>query len=361
MNYVDVPKRWVDWDGSQPMKDLAKLKRPGEQESTAGIAQYIKELCKLNSPANGGFRHYQNLSTLYYDDLQTKTVESSAGKVSLQCIWPEGWNTEARYNNGAARNGALGRHTSALISALETYPIGRKRVVGKPVRLRLALLHEADNKDYNKVLPDGQRALEPAAYVAYVQHLVRVGVDWALSNDVTPDEFAIGGLLTAVGMENGEWPWYEGFEKWVLESGFPMGFYDKYFKAILYDEGTHTHTTPVTGTDNQLYVHEPVIRVLEKYHRLFEANGIFRFALAETAFGWDTRANPDILVARQTHHLRWLKELQDYHLARRGFEIVAPFHKELGPMSMHGAVTIPGREEVARQTGWHQIPLNRTA
>ena len=342
MTYIDLPKRWLDFDLSQPMLDLAAATCPNLQAATAGVSTYLEQLAGTGV-SSGGFRHYTTIGTFQYDARVRATVEASAAKVAMFCLWGEGWTDEAHYSNDAMRKIAAGHFDTLLRSRLSTFPIGRRRVEGQPVRLRLAFVHEADWY--------GRNTLEPRAYIAAVQHLIQVAVDWALANEVTPDELGVGGLLTSTGMENGQWPWWRALPDWVLESNMVVGFWDHYFKVAWSVAG-------LPGLDGQPYTHEPIAR-LGRHMDVFHNAGIHRFVLAETALGYDSWNRLDAPVATPAHHLAWVKELQQLLRQRRGFEGVMTFHSPgAGGMSKFGGISEPGREDVARQVATLRASLN---
>lgn len=340
-----LPPRLLLWDGSPEVRALAPA---GLQPSTAGVAAYLDKLtAPTTTPSAAGFRHYQAIQSFSYDTQQRATVEASAGRIAMHCLWPDAGDTSWRYGEDVYRRAATGWYDMDLRRSLTSFPIGVAGRGEKPVRLRVAFCHEADGYS-----PEGT---DRRAYVAAVQHLIMVVVDWGLLVGVTPDELGVGGLLTTVGMEGTGWEWWEGLPQWVHDSGYLVGFWDAYFKVKLTEQG---QPEARAGTDGRWYRHEPFREKVDRHIARFESAGLTRFILAETAMGYDTRANPGVQVATVNHHLAWFREVTA--MLREGrLEGVYMFHKDDGPMSMYGSVTDPGREAVAREHGWRCKEFNR--
>lgn len=377
-----VPKLLLLWDGSPHMHELAAAADLTglQQPSTFGIAKYVEQLCGLNSPAHAGARTYEAIASLRYTPERRATVEASAARVSMSCVWPVTGATDFRYGLDTYRQAAAGRYDDALRAALDTYPIGRNRPAGaRPVRVRWAFCHEADGYS-----PAGT---DTRAFVAAVQHLVMVVAEHGLRMGATPDELGVGGLLTGNGMVDADWWWFAGLPQWVRESGFLVGFWDTYFKVDPITADTpgaskrtadgkwwipgarefstrpgelvpYSYLSPVDGL---WYRPEPFAEKVERQIATFEREGLDRFVLAETALGMDTRKAPDVLVGSNAMHLAWWAEGVHTLRSRRGFEALMHFHKDDGPASKHGGISDPGRELVAKTVGWRQRDLNRAA
>lgn len=290
---LPTKKRLVIWDAHPYAQERGVA---GTYSSVTGIDALMQEVGGLNSPVNAD-RRYWSLGEFLGNNDELATRAHLRTGFSAVCLWTTQGTREQKYGR------------AELLTILQG---GRNEQLRAAVRRALpntmfAPLHEADG--YGS---------DPALYRAAIHHIIRVMVEEAQRIGKTPNEFAVGGLLTESGMNDPAWRWYEGLAPDLFASNMVGVWFDLYL-----------HMNSATSRPS---LRSRVTRALANVPA-----GLTRRAVWETALALDMDSQRGTIVGRQSDQVANLDEMAA--LLREGvLEFGMYFSKPDGAESKYGAL-----------------------
>lgn len=338
----------IVYDGS----DVRNLGLPGLTANISGPDQRLRTLGNANSPRNGGDRQYGFANTKWAENGSAwhRTHEAFFRR-SLRNLWWGGANTAQRYNISAYAAMARGDYDARFRALVQSLPIGtsgpgpkRPPINQRWHEFRFPVMHEPDIYT-NMSLPEHRT--DPAAvmdaYKAGIHRVLRVMIEAAVDKGAHPAEFAAGGLLAGSDREaKPNWRWWQGMPKDLKASKFVGHFWDEYFAFN-------------SAGQPQSFRARVNNRVEE-----FRAEGgwaMLRPILGETAIGYQSAGNPDVMTGHWRGQIAWLSEIEEWITNGVG-EGVALFHAPTGAASYAGSFFTPGRVPAAEQLAYAMNRIN---
>lgn len=292
----------------------------------------------------GGYRAYRTVAQATWSRYGQEGVTQNhlAGRRSLNCLWVTGTSSATRYSNTVYQEIVDGVYDAALVTLMASRPIGTTRRPtdgGGNYQFYDAFLHEADLGSWDAHPSGSGTTPDKALYRSAIVHILDVVTQWCVDNGVLPSEYAAGGLVTGYTADRptfNDWDWWRGIADVLspAQMQYVIWLADTYFQ---FEDNGAGGFRP-----------EPFRTKAEAQVARIAGAGITRFGFGETALGWDTRANPDVLVGDDVQAATWVRNDVRSAIKAGVLEMVGFFHDPAGPASKYGSYS--GADRTASRT-----------